>query len=275
MLSVSVIIPTYNQDKLIKNAVESAARQSYKNLEVIVLDDASADNTEIAVSELAKQFSNIRYYKNEMNLGRVKTYHKGLYELAKSDFCILLDGDDYFTDNEFIEKAVAAIEAKGKENVLFFQASHYAIKEKNIKNFVADEPKDFAVTTYIGAQYIKRFHVIGFSHLATLFNRSKAIGNDFYTADIFSSDIDSFLRLCLKFSEGIVLKTNAKIGVWFKHNANTSSSKSLNKLLPSLKIYFKMSKDVNAKKVGISKLWAVRQSAKPILSIILRKLGLL
>jgi glycosyltransferase involved in cell wall biosynthesis len=274
MLLVSIIIPTYNQESLVLNAINSCIKQSYFNIQIVILDDASSDNTEKIISPYLLEHKNIEYFKNEQNIGRVKTYHRALYELVKGDFCVVLDGDDYFTDENFISQAVESIMQYDHRNVLFFQASNYSVKADNIESFKFTTEK-FIIKLYDAIFYFKKFNTIGFSHLTTIYNRDLALKNNFYTADIFSSDIDSILRLCLKHPNFIVLKTNAKVAVWLKHSSNTSSSKSFKKLWPSLKIYFSMAKHENANKIGTNFFWVVKQITKPLLSVLLRKLKLI
>ena len=66
MKLISVILPTYNREKLLKNAIYSVLNQTYSNLELIIIDDNSSDNTEI----LIKSFNDkrINYIKNNKNL---------------------------------------------------------------------------------------------------------------------------------------------------------------------------------------------------------------
>ena len=131
---VSIIIHTYNQEKYIGQAIESALAQTYKNLEIIVSDDNSNDST----SEIIKSFltdKRLKYFKNKENLGRVKNYHQSLYEYATGDFAINLDGDDFFTDKEYISKAIDLSE---KHNLILVFAKQKVYFEKD-KSFIEDK----------------------------------------------------------------------------------------------------------------------------------------
>ncbi len=275
MLKISVIIPTYNQEQWIEKAIISAATQTYTNLEVIVTDDCSSDRTSEKVLNLLEQYERVKYFKNELNIGRVKNYHKGLYELASGDYCITLDGDDFFTDVHFIERAVSEIEKHEDCNILFFQGDSTSMKSWKKHSIETHSEAKYETKIYRAKDYVLRFHEIGFSHLATLFNRQIALQNEFYTLDILSSDIDSIIRMCLNNPDLKVLKTKSKVGIWLKHENNASSSKSFKKLLPSLTIYFEYLNHSNANKIGLSKYWALRQSVRPLAALTLRKLGIL
>lgn len=90
---VSVLIPVYNVESYVKEAIQSIQNQTYRNIEIIVIDDGSTDNTFQILEELSNQDSRIRVYKNEENLRIVKTLNRAL-DLASGEFIIRMDGDD-------------------------------------------------------------------------------------------------------------------------------------------------------------------------------------
>ena len=78
---VSIMIPVYNQEDYIANTIQSALNQNYNNIEIIISDDASTDNT----SQIIKDFlpnQKIKYFRNQVNIGRVKNYRKLLYNTS-------------------------------------------------------------------------------------------------------------------------------------------------------------------------------------------------
>lgn len=90
---VSVIIPVHNVEQYITDSLSSIQNQSYKNLEIIVIDDGSTDNTYSIISEIAKNDKRINIYKNEANIGIAKTLNKAI-DLSKGDYILRMDGDD-------------------------------------------------------------------------------------------------------------------------------------------------------------------------------------
>lgn len=109
---ITIIIPTYNRAGLISQAIDSVLVQTYKNWELIVVDDASTDTTEKIVKKYIDQDSatgknRIRYIKNETNLGISKTRNHGLRE-ARGKYIAMLDSDDVWLDPEKLAKQVAA-----------------------------------------------------------------------------------------------------------------------------------------------------------------------
>ena len=105
---VSVIIPVYNVEKYVKEAIQSIQNQTYKNLEIIVIDDGSIDKTYTIVEELAKDDNRIKLYKNEKNLKIVKTLNRAL-SLANGEYIARMDGDDISAPDR-IEKKVRFLE---------------------------------------------------------------------------------------------------------------------------------------------------------------------
>ena len=106
---VSVIIPVYNVEKFVEQAIVSIIKQTYKNLEIIVIDDGSSDATYQIVADLAIQDPRIKLYKNERNLKIVKTLNRAL-SLAQGEYIARMDGDD-ISALDRIEKQVAFLES--------------------------------------------------------------------------------------------------------------------------------------------------------------------
>ena len=217
---VTIVIPTYSQAALLPQALGSALGQDYENLEIVVADDCSPDNTQEIVQQYL-QDGRVRYYRNSSNLGRVANYKLALEKYARGEWVINLDADDYYTDNRFISKAMNLILAgnqlEKEPPIVFLQAGH-TVRNGQGQALRIDLPDiEGDAQTIPGSQYFIGFH--HFSHLATLFNREKAMALDFYRYDILSADIESFLRLSL---HGRVILMKASVGDWVHHGANAS-----------------------------------------------------
>lgn len=98
---VSVIMPVYNCKEYIASAVDSIINQSYRNLEIIIVDDASSDGTWEILQEYANKDKRVRVYKNEVNLKIVGTLNRAI-DLSTGIYLARMDGDD--------EKILDAIE---------------------------------------------------------------------------------------------------------------------------------------------------------------------
>ncbi|QRQ61206.1 glycosyltransferase family 2 protein [Sphingobacterium multivorum] len=90
---ISVIIPCYNVEKFVEEAVNSITNQTYKNLEIICIDDCSKDSTFTILRRLADADPRIKLYKNDVNLKLIKTLNKGI-QLATGEFIARMDADD-------------------------------------------------------------------------------------------------------------------------------------------------------------------------------------
>ena len=114
---VSVIIPVFNYDRFLGEAIESVLSQTYQHLEVIVVDDGSTDRS----GEVAKSFANrgVRYC-HQVNAGIGPARNKGV-ELARGEFLAFLDADDRWPE-EKIERQLRAFESDPSLEMCFGQA---------------------------------------------------------------------------------------------------------------------------------------------------------
>jgi len=104
---VSVIIATYNRAEYIKKAINSALEQTYKNIEIIIVDDGSKDSTKEVINPYIKE-KKIKYiYQN--NAGSLKARDNGI-RAAGGNYIAVLDSDDYWCDNRKLEKQIIFLE---------------------------------------------------------------------------------------------------------------------------------------------------------------------
>ena len=101
---VSVLIPTYNRAKIIMETLNSAVNQTYKNIEIIVVDNKSTDNTYEILKEFAKLHPNVKVYQNEENIGPVRNWRRCL-DYATGEYVKILWSDDLIAPT-FIEKTL-------------------------------------------------------------------------------------------------------------------------------------------------------------------------
>jgi|AKZA01.1.fsa_nt_gi Glycosyltransferases involved in cell wall biogenesis len=103
---VSIIIPVYNGEKYILRCLNSIEQQTYENIEVIILNDGSIDNTDTIVIDYARGQEKIRYYYHE-NVGVGNTRNKGI-DLANGEFITFVDADDTI-EREYVSTLVHKI----------------------------------------------------------------------------------------------------------------------------------------------------------------------
>lgn len=133
---VSVCIPCYNASNFIAETIQSVLNQTYNNIEIIICDDQSTDNT----VEVIKCFKNshIYFYQNEKNLGCSSNYNQAL-SYATGKYTKLLCADDLIS-SDCIEKQVNVFEEESKKNISLVTANKYIIDEKGKRLFVKKFP---------------------------------------------------------------------------------------------------------------------------------------
>jgi teichuronic acid biosynthesis glycosyltransferase TuaG len=105
---VSVIVPAYSCGAYLRQAVTSALRQSVKDIEVLVIDDGSADDTLQVAQALAREDRRVRVAANGRNMGVARTRNRGIDD-ARGDYIAFLDGDDEWRRDK-LEKQLAFME---------------------------------------------------------------------------------------------------------------------------------------------------------------------
>jgi glycosyltransferase involved in cell wall biosynthesis len=120
---VSIALCTYNGEKYLPAQLDTLVSQTYANIEIVVVDDCSTDNTYTILEEYCKKYPQIRISKNEHNLGYVKNFEAAL-KLCNGSLIALCDQDDIW-DTRKIELQVIAID----NNVLVYHDSEF-INEK-------------------------------------------------------------------------------------------------------------------------------------------------
>ena len=104
-VKVSIILPTYNGAKNIEKAIRSVIDQSFKDWELLIIDDGSTDNIKTVLIPFIKEESRILYIKNESNLGIQKSLNLGL-SFAKGEYIARIDDDDEWIDKDKLKKQV-------------------------------------------------------------------------------------------------------------------------------------------------------------------------
>ena len=249
-IKVTIMIPTYNQAGYIQEAIESALAQTYPEIEVIVGDDASTDDTMQVVASIKDR--RLKYVRNPLNLGRTKNYRNLLGNHACGDFVVNLDGDDYYTDFNFISEAVKLIGTNEKVVMIVAKATTKFMH----REYVSEIPSHENST---GMEILKNLpnRNYFFKHMAVLYARKPAIEIDFYRSPALSSDWESLYRLALR---GGVIYLDRNIGVWRIHGENESETINIEKLLENLTVWQTIYKDAIA--FGMAPIIAKLRSAR-------------
>lgn len=122
---VSIVMPAYNCEKYVVEAINSILAQTYRNWELLVLDDGSKDNTLRIIKEFSQKDSRIKALPNGKNMGVSATRNRGI-ELASGEWIAFLDSDDMWKP-EKLEKQFEIVEKEAAE--FLFTGSSYINEE--------------------------------------------------------------------------------------------------------------------------------------------------
>src|SRR6202007_216262 len=112
MPKVSIVVPNYNHAKYLRQRIESVLEQTYRDFEVILLDDCSTDESRSIISEYAAD-PRVRVEFNERNSGSTfKQWNKGV-GLAKGKYVWIAESDDY-ADKMLLERLAAVLDSEAR-----------------------------------------------------------------------------------------------------------------------------------------------------------------
>ncbi len=194
---VSINITTFNRAHLISRCIDSILRQSYENIEVIVVDDCSSDNTEIIMHKYTNQDSRIKYFRHNQNKKNAYTRNTALKNCS-GYYVAFMDDDDEWIDPDKLKKQVKIFECD-KNNKIGIVCTNPRIyhNEHNYTDKMIEHPTDLKSRILIGNSMIynstcltKReimFEVGGFDT-----NLPKGIDSDFFRNMIVNFNYDVY-----------------------------------------------------------------------------------
>nr|EAL1240676.1 glycosyltransferase family 2 protein [Campylobacter coli] len=135
MPQLSIIIPLFNSCDFILRALQSCINQTLKDIEILIIDDKSKDNSLNIVLEFAKKDERVKIFQNDENLGAFATRNLGVLK-SRADFIMFLDSDDFLALNAC---EVALTKIKQGFDLLCFDAFVHRVKTKQFYRFKQDE----------------------------------------------------------------------------------------------------------------------------------------
>ena len=145
---VSIVLPIYNGEKYMRLSIGSIISQTYKNWELIIIDDCSTDHTAEIANEYVKKDARIKYYKNEKNLKLPKGLNRG-FSLSKGEFLTWTSDDNLYLPTA-IEKMVNTLQI---EQTDFVFATCDVIDENGDVVEIIKAPKDYK-KSIIGGNFV-------------------------------------------------------------------------------------------------------------------------
>jgi glycosyltransferase involved in cell wall biosynthesis len=140
---VSIFIPVYNSSKYVDEAIRSAQNQTYKNLEIVISDDASTDGSEVKLKQLASKDSRIKLFIQEKNLGVTKNCNF-LLKQCHGEYICFTAGDDVLAP-ECIERGVNEMNLNKDIAILFHSVKYIDSNSNLIKNNIRSLPKHYGL----------------------------------------------------------------------------------------------------------------------------------
>lgn len=190
MPKISIIIPTYNSSRFIKRTIGSVLAQTFRDWELIIVDDCSKDSTELAVREFTKFDKRIKFLKTPENSGGPATPKNIGIENAVGEYVAFLDHDDEWFP-EKLEKQLHVFQNTKDENLGLVSCGANLINKKN-KRFSIYNPKNIKVDF---PEILLRNPI--YSNSSVLIKKSviDKVGERDYNMK-YSEDWDMWIRIC-------------------------------------------------------------------------------
>lgn len=176
---VSIIVPSYNYSMYIKDCITSIYNQSYPDIELIIIDDCSKDNSTDIINKMLEsesfqqRFANCIFLKNDVNRGAHYTINRGI-ELSKGDFISVINADDLYAPNR-IESLLKTLTLANGDLVF----SKVEIIDENGEELYSDEANNFR---YISRSTLGKRYI---SHALLYQNCSISTGNLLFKKNIY------------------------------------------------------------------------------------------
>lgn len=216
---ISVIIPNYNHERFLKRRIDSVLNQSYQNIEVIILDDCSKDNSKEIIENYRHHPKIKEIVYNEYNSGSTfRQWEKGVL-LATGDYVWIAESDDWCEKN-FLETLIEGI-VKNDDVVLAYAQSYFINLDGKI-SFIKRE--EYLSKLYEGSEFVKKKMIkenaVQNASMA-IFNR-KAYHNisKEYTAFKYCGDWLFWSKIALL---GNVFISGKHLNFFLNHNADVST----------------------------------------------------
>ena len=185
---VSFIIPTYNSDKTIERCLKSISAQTYPNIEIIIIDDFSTDNTLRNI--LQKNLKNLTLIKQKKNIGPSKCRNIGILA-SKGKYISILDSDDFIYPN------------KTKDQIKFLENNkEYSFVGSNV--IIVDSGKEkFSIRKKQNKEIIKSIYYYNpICHSSIIFRKSVFLKTDMYNENIFFGEDHRLISQLLTLGKG-------------------------------------------------------------------------
>ena len=217
---VSVIMPAYNAERFVGEAINSVIAQTLTDWELLVIDDCSTDDTQRIVAEFAEEDSRIQLLVNEVNMGVAKTRNRGL-DLCRGQYVALLDSDDYYKP-DMLQKMVDCSK-RTKADIVY--CSYELVGKKVCNDFIVPEQTDF-----------ERSLVRSVITCSSVLISSEIAKNNRFPTDLYHEDIALWFRLL---RDGVKACGVTEILAAYRQRTNSKSANKLKSAIRRWNVYRK------------------------------------
>lgn len=251
---VSIVLPTYNREKELKNSVQSILNQTYKHFELIIVDDGSTDHT----SEVVREFNDarIKYYLMSENGGQSRARNYGMRKAAY-DYIAFQDSDDIWYP-EKLEIQMQAFSAASKETGFVYHKYRYDIEGMG-EVIVPNEEVPIVRKNGMIYEQLLWYNLVG---MPTLIIKKECLAKIGYLDETLKSleDYDFALRLA-KHYEGVFVD---KVLLDAAYSPKGVSSNALQHLLASCLLVQRNKKDYIETGILMGRLEIILSDAEKI-----------
>jgi glycosyltransferase involved in cell wall biosynthesis len=192
--TVDVVIPCYKYGRYLRGCVESVVRQRDVNVRILILDDASPDDTAEVGAALAAEYSQVEFRRHVTNAGHIATYNEGLIGWSESAYCMLLSADDLLAPGA-LSRAVSIMERDPSIGMVYGRAIHFYSEHE----LPSGEVRSAGSIYYDGPRWIRRrcragTNVITSPEVVVRSSVQRAVGG--YRRELpHSGDLEMWLRI--------------------------------------------------------------------------------
>lgn len=201
----SVVIPIFKVEKYLQECVNSVLKQTFKDIEIILVDDGSPDNCPRICDEYAKNDSRIKVI-HKQNGGLSSARNEGI-KVATGEYIVFLDSDDFYIHDDFLERAYGKLTGK-KVDILFFSRTKYYDESKTFSNKVTLYDKEVEESSEYGDLIYKLSIRDELEANASMKCVQTSILKDngvYFKEGIYSEDVEWIFRLYPVLKSGAVL----------------------------------------------------------------------
>lgn len=210
---VSVVIPVYRKEKYISKTIQSVLKSTYKNFELIIVNDGSDDNTEEIVLEWGKLDPRIKYIYQE-NAGVCAARNNGINQ-ARGLYILPLDADDLI-GNKYLEKAVNAFEQNPSLTLVYSKAAKFF------------DDSFFVIPWFLGRYSFGKILGMNLIQPAAFFKKTDFLKTNGYDLKMIFGveDWDFWIELLTKANKNV--KQLDYFGYYYRANADNSRHSAFN-----------------------------------------------